>query len=106
RLQAGDGAGAGVALPWSVAWVAVWAAHLSGPGLVAAVIAALVATAAWIPLAWRRRPPVPSDALLARLVEDMHPAFEDRLATAVDVASRSTAGPLDRALLADAAGAL
>ncbi len=105
RLQAGARAGAGVALTWSVAWVAVWAAHLSGPGLVATVVAALVATAAWIPLAWRR-PPAPSDALLARLVEDMHPAFEDRLATAVDVASRSTGGPLDRALLADAAGAL
>ena len=71
--------------------------------LVAVALAASVASAV---LAWRQQGPPPTRTRLARLAEDRLFGLDDRLATAVDVLERQSAGveePLTQLLLDDTA---
>jgi hypothetical protein len=97
----------GVATVWLAAWWIVRASALGGAALVFTALAALGAgVAAVIALAVRPRR-LPGDRALARYIEEQHPALEDRLVTAVQVAGDDHADASMRgALLTDTAGAL
>ena len=97
----------GVATVWLAAWWIVRASALGGAALVFTALAALGAgVAAVIALALRPRR-LPGDRALARYIEEQHPALEDRLVTAVQVAGDDHADASIRgALLTDTAGAL
>jgi hypothetical protein len=85
------------------AWIADRLFSPSAPALIglwaAAVIAAL-ASAAWLLAPARRRP---SDAQVARFIEERCPELEDSLATAVEHAARDLESPVIAAVAADAA---
>ena len=92
---------------WLVAWWIVGARALGGLPLVFTALVVLGAgVAAVIALAFYRKR-LPGDRALARYIEEQHPALEDRLVTAVQVAGENRADASMRgALLADTAQVL
>jgi hypothetical protein len=105
-LHAASVGAAGLALLWGAGWVALRVAGLAGGRLAALFVLLLAGSAAWVAVVAARRERAPGDRALARHAEELHPGFEDRLVTAVDVSAREAQGPLDGALLADAVRAL
>jgi hypothetical protein len=101
----------GTGLLWLAALVAAWlVTPYAGLAQVPLVLVTALATLVWTTWVIWTRAAVPSPSVLARLVEDRYPGLEDRLATAVDLLRRrdggGDGGPLDAALLADAANQL
>jgi Domain of unknown function (DUF4175) len=97
----------GVAAVWLAAWWIVRAWALDGTALVFTALAALGAGVAAVIAVGLRGQRLPGDRALARYIEEQHPALEDRLVTAVQVAGDDRADASMRgALLADTAGAL
>src|SRR6478672_7615974 len=85
----------------------VWSlASLGGRSPIALTsLLGVVLVLAAVALAWGLLPlrGAPTDAQLARFVEEQVPALDDRLATAVDIVQRDIPSPLAGPLVADAA---
>jgi hypothetical protein len=107
RLQLVARATIGLAAVWLAAWWIVRGWTPGGAALAFTALAALAAGVAVVMTVALRRRQLPGDRALARYIEEQHPALEDRLVTAVEVAGDVAAdASLRGAMLADTAGAL
>ena len=82
----------------AVRWMTGHPAVLAVAAAAALLVVSAVCVWALLPLRWR-----PSDAQVARYIEERAPQLEDRLVSAVDVASNATPPPFRDLAIADAA---